>query len=62
MITITLDMRTILLLQEQTKKSEEQAKEMSWQTGQLAGEVVTSREQLQQQLQEAIKQLSEVSI
>ena len=34
---------------------------MSWQTGQLAGEVVTSREQLQQQLQEAIK-LSEVVI
>ena len=34
---------------------------MSWQAGQLAGEVVTSREQLQQQLQEAIK-LSEVVI
>ena len=34
---------------------------MSWQMGQLAGEEVTSREQLQQQLQEAIK-LSEVVV
>ena len=35
---------------------------MSWQSRQLAGEVVTSREQLKQQLQEAIKQFSEVII
>ena len=34
---------------------------MSLQTGQLAGEVVSSREQLQQQLQEAIE-LSEVIV
>ena len=35
---------------------------MKEQTGQLAGEVATLREELQQDFQEAIKQLSEVII
>ena len=35
---------------------------MKEQTGQLAGEVATLREELQQDFQEAIKQLSEVMI
>ena len=44
------------------QKSVEQATEMKEQTGQLAGEVTNLREELQQDFQEAIKQLSEVII
>ena len=51
-------------MQEQAQKLEEQSKEMKEQTGQLVGEVATLRNELiaklQQDFQEAIKQLSEV--
>ena len=50
------------MLRTPIQKSEEQVTEMKEQTGQLAGEVTTLREELQQDFQQAIKQLSEVMI
>lgn len=54
------------MIQEQAQKLDKQSKEMKEQTAQLAGEMATLKEKvetkLQQDFQEAIKQLSEVMI